>query len=149
MRIRSAENGYRMTLDDREETDVDGERLADGRVMVTIGGTRRPGQVVREDDELTVFTGGRTWRLATVDPLAGAEASGGGAGSLRAPMPGRIIAVLVEPGQQVRRGAPLVVLEAMKMEHTITAPADGTVREVRHRTGDLVEESAELVVLGE
>ena len=61
-------------------------------------------------------------------------------------MPGRIAAVLVEPGTEVTRGAPLIVLEAMKMEHSITAPADGRVERVNYAAGDLVEEGAELVV---
>jgi 3-methylcrotonyl-CoA carboxylase alpha subunit len=60
-------------------------------------------------------------------------------------MPGRIVQVLVEPGAEVRRGASLVILEAMKMEYTISAPADGTIAQVRYAPGDVVEEGAELI----
>jgi 3-methylcrotonyl-CoA carboxylase alpha subunit len=63
-------------------------------------------------------------------------------------MPGRVLAVLVEPGARVRRGEPLLVLEAMKMEHTIAAPADGVVREVYFQAGQQVEEGARLMSLG-
>ena len=66
-------------------------------------------------------------------------------GHLTAPIPGRIVAVMVEPGARVARGAPLMVLEAMKMEHTITAPADGRVAAVYFQAGDRVEEGAELL----
>ena len=69
------------------------------------------------------------------------------AGGLTAPMPGRIVSVLVEPGDSVREGQAVLVLEAMKMEHTLVAPADGTVEEVRFAPGDLVDEATELVVL--
>ncbi len=56
-----------------------------------------------------------------------------------------MIKVHVAPGQQVVRGAPLIVLEAMKMEHSIAAPADGKVAQVHYAPGDLVEEGAELI----
>jgi 3-methylcrotonyl-CoA carboxylase alpha subunit len=58
------------------------------------------------------------------------------------------VAVHVAEGQAVRRGEALLVLEAMKMEHAVTAPGDGVVREIRFAAGDLVEEGAELLVLG-
>jgi 3-methylcrotonyl-CoA carboxylase alpha subunit len=60
-------------------------------------------------------------------------------------MPGRITQLTVEPGMNVRRGQPLLVLEAMKMEHTVSAPADGVVEAVRFAVGDQVEEGAELI----
>jgi len=54
---------------------------------------------------------------------------------------------MVEPGSRVRRGEPLMIIEAMKMEHTVAAPADGVVTAVRFAIGDLVEEGAELIAL--
>jgi 3-methylcrotonyl-CoA carboxylase alpha subunit len=62
-------------------------------------------------------------------------------------MSGTVVAVLVAPGQRVAKGAPLVILEAMKMEHTISAPAAGVVMAVNYRTGDKVKEGADLVDL--
>jgi 3-methylcrotonyl-CoA carboxylase alpha subunit len=60
-------------------------------------------------------------------------------------MPGKIVAVMVKPGQTVGKGAPLVILEAMKMEHTIAAPADGVVKEIHYAPGEQVLEGAELI----
>ena len=86
-------------------------------------------------------------RLRVEDPLAAAESVVAGAGRLTAPMPGKIVEVAVKLGDAVKRGAPLMVLEAMKMEHTIAAPADGIVGELLYAAGDLVEEGAELLLL--
>ncbi|MFO1312859.1 MAG: acetyl-CoA carboxylase biotin carboxyl carrier protein subunit [Burkholderiales bacterium] len=60
-------------------------------------------------------------------------------------MPGKVIATLVEPGTEVAKGAPLLILEAMKMEHTITAPAAGTLKAFKFAVGEQVIEGAELV----
>jgi 3-methylcrotonyl-CoA carboxylase alpha subunit len=60
-------------------------------------------------------------------------------------MPGKVIRVQVAAGQTVARGAPLLVLEAMKMEHTIRAPSEGRISAVHYGEGDLVDEGAELV----
>ena len=83
------------------------------------------------------------------DPAARADLSEPVAGDLRAPMPGRLIAVHVAPGDSVSRGETLVVLEAMKMEHAIAAPADGIIAAVPFAAGDQVEEGAVLVVFAE
>jgi propionyl-CoA carboxylase alpha chain len=69
------------------------------------------------------------------------------AGSLVAPMPGNVVRVLIEAGSAVAKGAPLVVLEAMKMEHTVTSPADGTVSEVRVHPGQQVDAGTILAVV--
>ena len=94
-----------------------------------------------------MFLDGESWRLVEVDPLAAGAGEDPTAGRLTAPMPGRVTQLMVEPGTSVRRGQPLIVIEAMKMEHTVTAPADGVVGAVRFALGDLVEEGAELMAL--
>ncbi len=63
-------------------------------------------------------------------------------------MPGKVIAVMVQPGSTVTRGTPLLVMEAMKMEHTISAPADGVVSEVLYGVGEQVAEGATAGVRG-
>jgi 3-methylcrotonyl-CoA carboxylase alpha subunit len=62
-------------------------------------------------------------------------------------MPGRVVQLLVGAGDKVSQGQALIVIEAMKMEHTIAAPRDGTIEAVRYAVGDLVEEGAELIAL--
>jgi 3-methylcrotonyl-CoA carboxylase alpha subunit len=119
---------------------VDGTRLG-----IRFGTGTRIADVVRSGDELHVFSHGRHRVLALFDIIA--QSSGGDAttGRLTAPMPGKVIAVSARPGVRVERGAPLLVMEAMKMEHSIVAPADGVVAEVLFGVGDQVEEGAELV----
>ena len=68
-------------------------------------------------------------------------------GALEAPMPGRVIAVRVEPGQAVTKGQELLVVEAMKMENALRAPRDGTVKSVAARPGDMVSPGVVLVEL--
>ena len=86
------------------------------------------------------------WTLALKEELDEVDVDAV-SGSLAAPMPGRVIKVLVQPGAKVTRGEPLLILEAMKMEHTITAPAQGTVREIHYAAGEQVLEGAELIRL--
>ncbi|HKW80608.1 MAG TPA: biotin/lipoyl-containing protein, partial [Casimicrobiaceae bacterium] len=112
---------------------------------VTIDGVRCAGEVVALGDERYVFREGRNFRLRLVDPLAHAADEPDQGGHLTAPMSGTIISVLVKPGDSVTRGAPLLVLEAMKMEHTIAAPADGQVSAVHFAEGDQVREGADLI----
>ena len=91
-----------------------------------------------------MFAPGARARLTLVDPLAQTDDVEHG-GHLTAPMSGTVVAVLVAPGDVVEKGAPLVVLEAMKMEHTIVAPAAGRVAAVHFGAGDRVGEGADLV----
>jgi 3-methylcrotonyl-CoA carboxylase alpha subunit len=80
-----------------------------------------------------------------MDPLAVAAAEDEQVDVLTAPMPGKIVRQLIAAGDRVGRGAPLLVLEAMKMEHTIVAPGDGRVAALRYVEGDQVEEGAILL----
>jgi 3-methylcrotonyl-CoA carboxylase alpha subunit len=108
---------------------------------------RRRASVVAIGEERHVFAGGERRRLRLVDPLAHAGEEEAHAGHLMAPMSGTIVAVMVKPGDRVAKGAPLIVVEAMKMEHTVAAPADGVVTAVNYRVGDKVAEGADLVDL--
>ncbi|MEY4415023.1 MAG: hypothetical protein RIQ53_2316 [Pseudomonadota bacterium] len=102
-------------------------------------------RVVLLDEACHVDAEGRSWRLERVTGDPATTARTDDPGSLRAPMPGRIVAQLVAPGAAVRRGQALVVLEAMKMEHSVTAPADGVLRGYAQAVGDPVAEGAVLV----
>jgi len=114
-------------------------------IRVDLGTHRVHGQVHAEGDEFHVFHAGGHAVLAWIDPLAHAGEAEGEGGKLTAPMPGKVIAVMVEAGSAVTRGTPLLVMEAMKMEHTICAPADGTVSEVLYGIGEQVTEGAQLL----
>jgi len=98
---------------------------------------------------------GERWAAEVVDErtrhirtLTGGERPRSGAGEVKAPMPGLVVRVLVEPGQRVEAGAGLAVLEAMKMENQIKAPTAGVVVAVRVAAGQAVEKGQVLVALG-
>jgi 3-methylcrotonyl-CoA carboxylase alpha subunit len=113
----------------------------------TIGDARATGRVFIDGDTFHVFCLGHALAFEWQNLLAHAADAEHGEGRLTAPMPGKVIAVLVEPGAVVEKGTPLIVMEAMKMEHTIGAPAAGTVSEVLYAVGDQVADGAQLLVL--
>jgi 3-methylcrotonyl-CoA carboxylase alpha subunit len=104
--------------------------------------------VPRATARLALFCAGACYRLRLEDELQGLDLDAGSA-SLAAPMPGKVIRVLVAAGAKVAKGDALVILEAMKMEHTIAAPRDGVVAEIFFGAGDQVNEGAELLKLEE
>ena len=108
-------------------------------------GVRTGYRVTRAGDDvyLTAARGTVTARVVPrFEPPGRASAADGG---LAAPMPGKVLEVSVEPGQRVEAGRVLVVLEAMKMEHRVQAPADGTVTELLVAAGDQVATGTELL----
>ncbi|MBP0444071.1 acetyl/propionyl/methylcrotonyl-CoA carboxylase subunit alpha [Roseomonas sp. SSH11] len=136
--------GFRLDLPEgaAEVTAVPG---AEGSFSLRLDGRVLPARVQRREDRLAVFAEGSTHMLRVADPLAPAGAEGPAAGRILAPMPGKVLEVLVSPGQTVARGAVLLVLEAMKVQMRITAPAEGVVDAVLCTPGELVEDGAELV----
>jgi 3-methylcrotonyl-CoA carboxylase alpha subunit len=94
-----------------------------------------------------VFTDAGAAQIVSIDLLAHAGDAAAEGGRLTAPMPGKVVSFAVKAGDAVKRGQPLAVMEAMKMEHTIAAPADGTVQELLYAPGDQVAEGAELLKL--
>ena len=103
------------------------------------------GNVVRDGETFHVFIAGTHSALVCTDPLAHAGEAEAEGGRLTAPMPGKIVAVLVATGDTVEKGTPLLIMEAMKMEHTIAAPHDGEVEELLYAVGDQVAEGAQLL----
>jgi len=144
--VRGDGSPWRVTLPGGES--VAATCAAQGRRLdVVAGDAEFHATVVAHGEERHVFCRGEHRKLALADPLAHAGEEEAHGGHLTAPMSGTVVAVLVEAGRKVLRGAPLVVLEAMKMEHTIVAPADGVVAAVHYRPGDRVAEGADLVEL--
>ncbi|MBV8522339.1 MAG: acetyl/propionyl/methylcrotonyl-CoA carboxylase subunit alpha [Acetobacteraceae bacterium] len=114
-------------------------------MFLRVDGISHRARVVRRGAELTVILAGRNHVLHQVDPLAPPRLEMAGEDKLIAPIPARVSRVLIEPGARVKKGVPLLVLEAMKMELTLSAPLDGTIETLRHRAGEMVEEGTELV----
>ncbi len=134
--VRDGEGTVRVRLLDRR----------DGAMRVEVDGVQTTAHFATDGDVLHVQLPGGSF--ACRDITAGETAAAGtGSGRLEAPMAGRILAVHAGPGDSVRKGQPLVVLEAMKMEHEVTAGRDGTVEEVAVKVGDQVTARQVLVNL--
>ncbi|MDR6858198.1 acetyl/propionyl/methylcrotonyl-CoA carboxylase subunit alpha [Variovorax guangxiensis] len=116
-----------------------------GEIELQFNGLRRTLNVYEEGAATHVFAPEGATRIVAVDRLAHAGDTHAEAGRLTAPMPGKVVSFAVKAGDKVSRGQALAVMEAMKMEHTIAAPADGTVEELLYVPGDQVAEGAELL----
>ncbi|MGI9024457.1 MAG: acetyl/propionyl/methylcrotonyl-CoA carboxylase subunit alpha [Burkholderiaceae bacterium] len=142
--IEAARGGHQLTLDG-QRVFARGTLGPDSQLQAQLGERRLRAAVVAAGERRHVFFEGRSWPIAMVDTLnvggKGDELEGG----LKAPMPGKVIALMAEAGATVEKGAPLLVLEAMKMEHTITAPNKGKVKAFHYAPGDQVADGAELV----
>ena len=114
-------------------------------VSIQIDGRHLSGRVVRDDDRFHVFWQGQHRVISWSDPIAHAGESESEGGRLTAPMPGKIVQLMVDEGTSVEKGAPLLIMEAMKMEHTISAPANGKVEALHYAVGDQVAEGAQLL----
>jgi len=157
MHLRDTNDLHKLTLHfrrDRYEV-VNEERnviasnasLEGNALTVTLDGVRRRANIVFQNRQLTLFIDGNTWSVELDDPLARAADQEGGSGRVTAPMPGTVVAVLVTEDQIVAKNQPLMVLEAMKMEHTLRAPAAGKVTNFKVAKGDQVTEGADLITV--
>lgn len=122
-------------------------RLAGEELIVEHEGVRRTLRAIRQGNALYLQWEGELRRIETYDPIGAVEASHSHQGGLTAPMNGSIVRVLVEAGQSVEAGAQLVVLEAMKMEHSIRAPHAGVIKALYCQEGEMVGEGSALVEL--
>ena len=144
LKVWAQADGWRVQRDDAAPVQVIGTADAQ-HLTVQLGERRWSLQLLRDGDQLYLFGADGQHRFTLHDPVGESDHAVADAGSLLAPMPGRIVATLVAAGTEVKRGTPLVVLEAMKMEHTLQAPADGTVKGYRAKAGDQVGDGAVLV----
>ena len=122
-----------------------GTLAEDGRLQAILNGIRTAATVIDAGGVVHVFHAGRSTEFKWLNPLASTKAADAQQGSLLSPMPGRVTAVLVQSGEHVEKGAPLMVLEAMKMEYTIHAPSNGRVQSVLFEVGDQAPESTQLL----
>jgi 3-methylcrotonyl-CoA carboxylase alpha subunit len=133
----SSNRRFRITVGDKSVMAA-GE-LNGNELYADIDGYRRHVVVVPHDGLFTLFSeqGAMQFSLAQAD--YGEEDIAAGAGVFKAPMNGVVVKLLVEPGASVEKGQPVIIMEAMKMEHTLCAPADGMVNEFYFQAGDQVD----------
>lgn len=129
------------------EIDIEAAPIADGVILSgVIDGADAFGAVRSLQDGPVLFTRGRAFPLRQPDYAQAVEALAAG-DEIRAPMPGKVLEVKAAKGQHVTRGEPLLVMEAMKMEHTLMAPRDGCIAEVNVLAGEQTAEGFVLVKL--
>jgi 3-methylcrotonyl-CoA carboxylase alpha subunit len=144
VRVHYRHAGYRLEIGN----DVGDASVAwddSGDLVLSLDGTVHRAALLQASDPTVILLDGIEHRLTYIDPLQPKMELDATGGRLTAPMPGKIIEVTAQAGQRVRRGEALLVLEAMKMEHTIVAPADGIIDGVHFSAGDLVEEGVALI----
>lgn len=158
---RTAKDSYSFQLTIRaaeaEDSNTETEVLYQGIVeykptdadsyVLWLEGQRIKVQSWAENEKIQVFTEQGSGTIILIDAMAHVEGDTQAAGSLKSPMPGQVVAFKVEAGEAVKKGQPLAVIEAMKIEHTINAPSDGVVAELLFAPGDLVADGDELLRL--
>ncbi len=145
VRVHFSGNGLQLAVHGKKHVFA-GKPLEGGALSIRLDEHAYHARAVRDGDDWHIFAGGDYRRLTLRHGLPDQDEQGR-SGSLAAPMPGRIVQVMSRPGETVKKGQPLLILEAMKMEHTITAPADGVVMEIHFTAGEQVLEGAELVTM--
>jgi acetyl-CoA/propionyl-CoA carboxylase, biotin carboxylase, biotin carboxyl carrier protein len=121
-------------------------RRSGATLTVTVDGTTRHYTCAQDGQTLWLGRDGHAWGVREQAPLEAAAAVAAGAGGpVLSPMPGTVTVVEVTEGQHVSAGDRLVVVEAMKMEHVLTAPVDGVVRDLHARAGAAVARDAVLL----
>eukprot|EP01080_Neovahlkampfia_damariscottae_P005074 gene5074-8674_t len=119
--------------------------IKNNEIVATINNIKYVSTVVLIDNSITVFFNGSTYELNT--KVLDTSLNEDKIGSLKSPMPGKIIKVNVKQGDKVKKGQPLIIMEAMKMEHTIRATSDGVVKKIHFKVGDMVKRSSDLAEL--
>ena len=147
LRVRkTSQTGFSVVGDD-QTTDVDIVAVSDGGYRVTSNDITRKATAECIGRNVMVQMGGRSLVFTLVDPMSAITDSGGGGDTVIAPMPGLVTSISVEVGQAVTSGQTLMTIEAMKMEHALTAPRDGVIKEIPTTTGQQVSVQARLVEL--
>ncbi len=150
----SAQDGFRLSGEAREHlTLTQGEKRFPVEIIHTRSGTAisiagqlqasAPGNAIRlSSGEIAIMQNGDTHVFALYDPFDDQDTAAAVSDRIIAPMPGKVIQIFVKTGEKVKRGTPLAVLEAMKMENTLSAQADATIAEIAVSIGDQVGEGA-------
>jgi 3-methylcrotonyl-CoA carboxylase alpha subunit len=139
---------YSITING-EIFDCQGEILTtshnDDTIVATVNGHRSQTTFNHVENTISLYRTNGVFNFTQVLPDCGQSDDDDNHGGLAAPMNGTMVSVLVKSGEQVSKGQPLVIMEAMKMEHTIKAPSNGTIDEIFFHEGDMVDGGAELL----
>jgi 3-methylcrotonyl-CoA carboxylase alpha subunit len=138
-------SALRITSDDESAATIAHTLLDGADLAFELDSVPVRARVRRQRDEFEVALNGETWRLGYLDPLTRQADAKADPARLAAPVHGRVLEVQVAPGSKVKRGQALMLLECMKLEYRITAPADGVVEAIHFAAGDVVEEGAQLL----
>ena len=146
-KLRYLDDGLQLKVGEHDAAPLGLTALANGAIDVRFGGDRQVVQVYPLGEVAHVFGTRGAAPITAVDVLSHAGETSADGGRLTAPMPGKVVSFAVKAGDKVSKGQPLAVMEAMKMEHTIAAPADGVVQELLYAPGDQVMDGDELLRL--
>ena len=147
--LREAADAYELTVGDASDSAATGRAPKSApsgtRLAFAFANRQVRADAILKGERCDVFIDADHYLIERIDPLAHVGEIAADEGGIRALMPGRVVALLVEPGARVAKGQPLLILEAMKMEHTTSAPADGVCEAFNVAVGEQVSEGAELV----
>ncbi len=138
-------NGNQYAITNNNETVAASGTIANNKLTACINGHHVKATVFQTGSDIYIYTADHHSQFELRFPDLGADSLDAGCGALTAPMPGTIVELLVATDQTVAAGDALLVMEAMKMEHTITAPSNGKVSEFFYQAGDLVNNNAVLL----
>ena len=140
-----------------KQVDWDLSRMSDGSIHIIRNGKSYRVRLVKADYEektLTVRINNHDYRLLVKDrfdlllsKLGMSDLAAAKVNDIKAPMPGLVLEILVEPGQQLHKGDQVLILEAMKMENVLKSPGEGTIKAIKVEQGDAVEKNQVLVEL--
>jgi len=140
------DNSYDLTFA-KKTVNVVGKLTENSTISIFLDDRTISSTVVLHKNTIHVFYEGNIFEFEL--PVKNYNEHSNTKGSLVSPMPGKIVKVLVKPGQSVTKGMQLIIMEAMKMEHTILSPVNGIIQKVNCSVNDLVEEKVQLVVIDE
>ena len=149
IRCRGRATAAELAIGDADPVPISTSTVHNGLLRHTQAGLTRDYATARDETGLLwIGRDGHTWAIREHEALeAAADEAAGGGGPVVSPMPGTVTVVQVTEGEQVTAGQTLVVVEAMKMEHVLTAPVDGTVRDLRAHPGATIAKDAVLLVV--
>jgi len=141
---RQGSDAYYLININGQQFDCQGSLKGDS-IIVNINGHRSQATISTDENTISLYRTNGVFNFTHILPDCGQFDDNDSHGGLVAPMNGTMVSVLVKAGEQVNKDQPLVIMEAMKMEHTIKAPSDGIIDEVFFKTGDMVDGGAELL----